>query len=201
VTKLRVLAGIYEPVANGTALPGGLRPTGSLAEIPLLPAAQATAKSRNLEFDPAKHCMVVGPFRMMARDDNRFELLTTENRVTMMFERIALGNKREIYLGRREHTTKGDPTFLGDSIGRIEGDTLIVDTTRFSDATWLNDLGAPHSDALRLTERFRPVAGGRFLEYQVTAEDPKALGKPYSYTRYYQRSNTELQEDFCEDRR
>ncbi len=199
--KLRALAGIYEPVPNGTAIPGGLRLMGSLAEVPLLPAAQATAKSRNLEFDPAKHCMVVGPFRMMARDDNRFELLTTENRVTMMSERIALGNKREIYLGRREHTTKGDPTFLGDSIGRFEGDTLIVDTTHFNDATWLNDLGAPHSDALHLIERFRSVGGGRFLEYQVTAEDPKTLAKPHSYTRYYQRSSNELQEDFCEDRR
>src|SRR5262245_43945529 len=153
-TKLQTLAGIYEPVPNGTAIPGGLRPTGTLAEIPLLPAARATAKSRNLEFDPAKHCMVVGPFRMMARDDNRFELLTTEHRVTMMFERIALGNKREIYLGRKEHTTKGDPTFLGDSVGRVEGDALIVDTIRFNDATWLNDLGAPHSEALRLVERF-----------------------------------------------
>ena len=199
--RLRALAGIYEPVPNGTAIPGGLKPTGSLAELPLLPAAQATAKSRNLEFDPAKHCMVVGPFRMMARDDNRFELLTTENRVTMMYERTALGNKREIYLARKEHTTKGDPTFLGDSIGRVEGDTLIVDTTRFNDATWLNDLGAPHSDALRLIERFRLVGNGRYLEYQVSAEDPKTLAKPHSYTRYYQRSANELQEDFCEDRR
>jgi len=201
LAKIRALGGIYEPVPNGTAIPGGVKPAGTLADLSLLPAAQTTAKSRNLEFDPAKHCMVVGPFRMMARDDNRFEILTTENRVTMMFERIALGNKREVYLGRKEHTTKGDPTFLGDSVGRFEGDTLIVDTTRFNDATWLNDLGAPHSDALRLIERFRPIAGGRFLEYQVTAEDPKVLSKPYSYTRYYQRSSNELQEDFCEDRR
>jgi len=138
---------------------------------------------------------------MMARADSRFELLTTENRVTMMYERTALGNKREVYLGRREHATKGDPTFLGDSIGRVDGDTLIVDTTRFNDATWLNDLGAPHSDALRLIERFRLVGNGRYLEYQVTAEDPKTLAKPHSYTRYYQRSANELQEDFCEDRR
>ena len=200
-TKLRNLAGIYEPVPNGTAVPGGLKASGTLAELPLLPAAQQTAKSRDLQFDPAKHCMVVGPFRMMARDDNRFEVLTTENRVTLMFERIALGNKREIYLGRREHSTKGDPTYLGDSIGRLEGDTLVVDTTRFNDATWLNDAAAPHSDALRLVERFRPIAGGRYLEYQVTADDSKTLAKPFSYTRYYQRSNTELQEDFCEDRR
>jgi hypothetical protein len=199
--RLRALAGIYEPVPTGTALPNGTRASGSLADLPLLPAAQRVAQSRNLEFDPAKHCMVVGPFRMMARDDNRFEVLATPNRVTLMFERIALGNKREIYLGRREHSTKGDPTFLGDSLGRFEGDSLVVDTSRFNDMTWLNDAGAPHSDVLHLVERFRPLAGGRYLEYQVTADDSKMLAKPYTYTRYYQRSNTELQEDFCEDRR
>lgn len=201
VASLRALAGIYEPVPAGAALPGGVKSSGSPNDLSLVAAAQATATSRSLQFDPAKHCMVVGPFRMMARDDNRFELLTTSNRVTMMFERIALGNKREIYLGRTEHSTKGDPTFLGDSIGRFDGETLVVDTTRFNEATWLNDQGAPHSDALHLVERFRPIAGGRFLEYQVTADDPKVLAKPYTYTRYYQRSNDELREDFCEDRR
>ena len=199
--RRRNLAGIYEPVPTGATVPGGLKPAGTLADLALLPAAEATAKSRKLEFDPAKHCMVVGPFRMMARDDNRFEVLTTGDRVTLMFERIALGNKREIYLGRTQHSTKGDPTYLGDSIGRFDGDTLVVDTTRFNDATWLNDLGAPHSDALHLVERFRPLAGGKLLEYQVTADDPKTLAKPFTYTRYYQRSNTELQEDFCEGRR
>jgi len=199
--RLRTLAGIYEPAPAGVALPGGLKPSGTLADLALLPAAQDTARSRNLQFDPAKHCMVVGPFRMMARDDNRFEMLADGNRVTLMFERIALGNKREIYLGRKEHSTKGDPTYLGDSIGRLEGDTLVVDTTRFNEATWLNDAGAPHSDALHLVERFKPIAGGRVLEYQVTADDSKTLARAFSYTRYYQRSATELQEDFCEDRR
>jgi len=199
--RLKVLAGVYEPVPAGTTIPGGLKSAGALNDIALSSDAQQTAKARDLAFDPAKHCLVVGPFRMMARDDNRFEVLTTGNRVTLMFERVALGNKREIYLGRTVHSTKGDPTYLGDSIGRFDGDTLVVDTTRFNEATWLNDLGAPHSDALHLVERLRPVAGGRFLEYQVTADDAKALAKPYTYTRYYQRSSTELQEDFCEDRR
>jgi hypothetical protein len=198
--KLRGLAGIYEALPAGAALPGGLRAAGRLSDLVLLPAAQETAKSRNLEFDPAKHCMVVGPFRMMARDDTRFELLTSANRVTLLFENIALGNKREIYLGRREHSTK-DPTYLGDSIARWEGDTLVVDTTSFNDSrAWLNDAGAPHTEALHLVERIRPVQAGRYLEYQVTADDAKALAKAYTYTRYFQRSNQELQEDFCEDR-
>ena len=67
-----------------------------------------------------------------------------------------------------------------------------------SEFTWLNDGGAPHSEALRVIERLRLLQGRQYLEYRVTAEDPKALAKPYTYTRYFQKSNTELQEDFCE---
>lgn len=199
--KVRALAGVYEPVPTGAALPGGLKPSGSLSDIALVASAQATAKSRNPDFDPANHCIVVGPFRMMARPDARFELLTTPERVTMMFEKVAIGNKREIYLGRTEHTTKGDGNYLGDSIGRFDGDTLVVDTTHFNDITWLNDAGAPHSESLHLVERIRPIQGGKLLEYTVTADDARTLAKPYTYVRYYQRSSTELQEDFCEDRK
>jgi len=198
--RLRALGGIYEPVPEGTALPGGVAARGALADLPLVPAALALAKTKNLALDPARHCMVVGPFRMMARPDNRFEVLTTPNRVTLMFQNIALGHKREIYLGRTQHPVKLEPSFLGDSIGRWEGDTFVVDTAGFNDLTWLNDAGAPHSDALTLVERFRLLPGGRYLEYQVTARDPMTLTKPFAYTRYYQRSTNELLEYSCESR-
>ena len=196
--KLRALAGVYEPVP--APAPAALKPVGTLADLALLPSASDAARQKNLEFDPARHCMVVGPFRMMARDDARFELLATSNRATLMFENIALGNKREIYLSRAGHTT-GEPTYLGDSIARFDGDTLVVDTVGFNDLTWLNDAAAPHSEALHLVERIRPVQAGKYLEYRVTADDAKALAKPYTYTRYFQRTTAELKEDFCEDRR
>jgi hypothetical protein len=198
--KLRTLAGVYEPVAAATSLPAGRKASGSPSEIALLAPAVATAKTRDLNFDPAKHCMVIGPFRMMARSDARFELLPTANRITMLFERTALGNKREVYLGRSAHPANFTPSYHGDSIARWEGDTLVVDTVGFNEFTWLNDAGAPHSDALHLVERLRLLPGGQILEYQVTAEDPGTLVKPYTYTRYFQRSATPLQEDFCENR-
>jgi hypothetical protein len=197
--KLRDLSGVYEGLPLSAAVPGGLKSSGLLSDIALLPAAQEAAKSRNLDFDPAKHCMVIGPFRMMAREGTRFEVLTTEKRITLMFENIALGNKREIYLGRTQHPAKLEPSYLGDSIGHWEGETLVVDTVGFNGATWLNDAGAPHGAALHLIERVRPIQSGHYLEYQVTAEDPNTLAKPYNYTRYYQRGSTELKEDFCED--
>ena len=198
--RLRTLAGIYEPVPAHAAS-AVFKAAGTLADLSLLPAASQAAKAKDLAFDPARHCMVVGPFRMMARDDARFELLATGDRATLMFENVALGNKREIYLSRRQHPSTAEPTYLGDSIARFDGDTLVVDTAGFNDMTWLNDAGAPHSDALHLVERIRPLQGGKYLEYRVTADDPNALAKPHTYTRYFQRTNAELEEDFCEDRR
>ncbi|MBI4485550.1 MAG: hypothetical protein HY655_06015 [Acidobacteria bacterium] len=196
--RIRGLAGIYQSVPAGARLARGLAASGAPAEISLLPPAADVAKSRDLTFDPGKHCMVVGPFRMMARDDARFEVVVTANRITLLFENVALGHKREIYLGRSRHPEKLTPSFLGDSIGRWDGDAFVVDTIGFNELTWLNDAGAPHSETLRLVERFRLVEGGQYLEYRVTAEDPKVLTKPYTYTRYFQRSTQDLREDFCD---
>jgi hypothetical protein len=74
-----------------------------------------------------------------------------------------------------------------------------VETSGFNEYIWLNALGAPHSDALKLTERYRLVAGGEYLELRMTADDPKVLKRPYTYTRYYQRSQREMQEYACMD--
>ena len=194
--KVPDLTGIYAAVPLSTTLPGGLKGTGTLADIALQPAASATAKARNLQDDPAKNCQVVGPFRMMARDDNRIEVVAADDRIAVLFEQNNLGNIRWIYL-RRAHPAKVQPSWVGDSTGTWEADTLVVDTIGFNETTWLNDAGAPHTVNLHLVERYRLLPGGKYLEYKVTAEDPQALAKPYSYTRYYEKSNIELKEDFC----
>jgi len=190
------LTGVYEPVPPGTALPGGLKNMGALSDISLQPSAVATAKTRDLKDDPAKNCQVIGPFRMMARDDNRFEIVTSPDRISILFENNALGNMRNIFLTRK-HPEKTELTWMGDSVGSWEGDTLVVDSVGFNDRTWLNDAGAPHSNDLHLIERYRLLPGGKILEFKMTAEDPGALTKPYGYTRYYQKSSTEIKEDFC----
>jgi len=64
-----------------------------------------------------------------------------------------------------------------------------------------NDAGVAFAGELYdITLPTQPMQGGRFLEYRVTADDPKTLAKPYTYTRYFQRTTAELKEDFCEDR-
>ena len=75
----------------------------------------------------------------------------------------------------------------------------MVETNRFNEYTWLNDAGAPHSEDLTLTEQYRLVGGGQYLELRMTAEDPQVLRAPYTYTRYYQRVDSEIQEDICQE--
>jgi hypothetical protein len=192
--------GVYDLVPSGTVLPGKLRTEGSPEALELLPEAAAVAKSQDLSLDTAKDCQVIGTFRMMAHEGNRIDILPWLNngRVIMLFEDHMLGHWREIVLDR-PHDSKLEPLWMGDSVGRFEGDTLVVETIGFNEYVWLNALGAPHSDALKLTERYRLVAGGEYLELRMTAEDPKVLKRPYTYTRYYKRSQREMQEYACMD--
>ena len=192
------LQGVYQSIPDSTTLPGGLKNAGSPAAIELLPEAARQAKSIDLREDPSKMCQPVGPFRMMAAKQTKIELVPVSSMIVMLFEDLSHGMMRTIYL-KRGHKPKTDPTWLGDSVGRWEGNTLVVDTIGFNDQTWLNDGGAPHSEALHLVERIRPVLAGQYLEYKVTAVDPKTLAKPYSYTRYYKKLDSEIMDDPCED--
>jgi hypothetical protein len=192
------LRGVYQSIPDRTILAGGLKNTGSPAAIGLLPEAARQAKSADLKQDPWKMCQPVGPFRMIAKGQTKIELVQVNSMVVMLFEDLSHGMTRTIYL-KRGHPAKLEPTWLGDSVGHWEADTLAVDTIGFNDQTWLNDQGAPHSDALHLTERIRPVLRGQYLEYKMTAEDPKAVATPYSYTRYFQKLDSEIADDVCQD--
>jgi hypothetical protein len=192
------LQGVYQSIPNRVTLSGDRKNVGSPAAIQLLPEAAKQAKSVDLKKDPWKMCQPVGPFRMMAHEQTKIELVPVRSMIVMLFEDLSHGMFRSIYL-KRGHPGKLEPTWLGDSIGRWEGDTLVVDTVGFNDNTWLNDEGAPHSDALHLVERIHPVLGGEYLEYKMTAEDPKALARPYTYTRYYKKLDSEIMDDVCQD--
>jgi hypothetical protein len=192
------LQGVYQSIPDGTVLSGGLKNSGSPAGIALLPDAVRQAKSVDLKKDPWKMCQPVGPFRMMAKDRIKIELAPVNTMLVMLFEDLSHGMRRSIYL-THGHPAQIEPTWLGDSVARWEGGTLLVDTIGFNDRTWLNDQGAQHSDALHLVERIRLIPGGRYFEYKMTAEDPKALVKPYTYTRYFQKLDTEVVDDPCQN--
>jgi hypothetical protein len=85
---------------------------------------------------------------------------------------------RQIFLDGRTHPKDLNPTWLGHSVGRWEGDTLVVDTVGMNDRTWLDQEGSPHTDQIHVIERYsRPDLG--HLKLELTVEDSGALNKPW----------------------
>jgi hypothetical protein len=92
-----------------------------------------------------------------------------------------------------------EPTWLGYSVGRWDGETFVVDSVGFRDAGWLDTRkGRPNSSAMRLTERFRRLDFGH-LELAMTIDDPRAYKKPWTVqTVMNLLPDTELIEAFCD---
>ena len=88
---------------------------------------------------------------------------------------------RQIFTDGRTLPDDPTPTFNGYSVGRWDGDTLIVTSNGFRDGTWLDRNGSPMSDVAKLTERYRRVNYGR-LEIDVTLDDPKVYTRPWTVT-------------------
>jgi len=110
------------------------------------------------------------------------------------------GTFRIIPLDGEPHQVDPDPSWLGDSVGRWEGDTLVVDTIGYNDKTEVS--GFRHSDALHTVERFKRIEDG--FEYEVTIEDPNVFAGPWTETRTYRLNVPPLKrimEFICENNR
>ena len=92
------------------------------------------------------------------------------------------GRVRHIWLDV-PHSANPKPSWYGESVGRYEGDTLVVDTIGFNDKTFVDSYRTPHTDKLHVVERFRLIDGGNTLEVAFTVEDPGAFYQPWSGTR------------------
>jgi hypothetical protein len=89
------------------------------------------------------------------------------------------------------------PSYMGNSVARWEGDTLVVDVIGFNDKTWLAGTGTFHSEALHVVERYTRVSKDR-IDYEVTMEDPNVLTKPWRLTSSLMlREGTRVQEYIC----
>jgi hypothetical protein len=125
------------------------------------------------------------------------EFLQVPGRTIMFFE---YGHfVRQIFTDGREHPKDENPTWMGDSIGKWEGDTLVIDSTGFNDKTWLDVTGHPHSEALHIVERMRR-ADHDTLMIDITIEDPQAYTKPLKTQRkYILKPEWNIMEYICED--
>ncbi len=109
------------------------------------------------------------------------QIVQTKDFLVILFEYMHMF--RSIPLNGRPHPANMEPSFMGDSTGHWEGDTIIVDTTGLKDApwTWLDTAGHQHSDALHVTERFTRLADK--IDYEFTVDDPKMYSKPWTNSR------------------
>jgi hypothetical protein len=108
---------------------------------------------------------------------------------------------RTVFTDGRELPRDPNPALLGYSIGRWEGDTLVITSTGFSDLGWLDSAGHPQTESLRLTERLRRRDFGH-MEFEITIDDPKAFTKPFTIkAERLLAADTDLLEDYCENER
>ena len=148
--------------------------------------------------DPQGKCDPLGiPRLLFFGPTARVEVVQTGDRMLQFFEWEHIW--RTIWTDGRTLPADPDPTYLGTSVGKWEGDTFVVDSAGFDERTWLNHFGDPHSDEMRLQERYRRVDRDT-LELTLTLTDPKTYTRPWvSETKTFklQPKKDELLEIFC----
>ncbi len=134
--------------------------------------------------DPTYHCYPGGlvrlgpPTRLIATGGGGlYEIIQTPSKVILLFQYHH--EVRQIFTDGREHPKNLELTWNGHSIGRWDGDTLVVDTIGLRDESWLDSAGHEHSTQLHIVERFRRV-DAETLEIERTMTDPIALAKPFT---------------------
>jgi hypothetical protein len=169
--------------------------------LPLQPWAADLIKQRmadNSKDNPDAHCLPMGFMQFHNHPEPR-KIIQTPDVMLIIYE--ANSGLRQIFTDGRSLPDKdAEPWWYGYSIGKWEGDTLVVETTGFLDGGWLDVRGSPLTDAAKVTERFRRPNYGT-LEIEITVDDPKAYTKPWT-VRINQRimPDTELIEFICQDR-
>lgn len=203
------LTGAWEPLAAGraAALKIALPPPGAIVLKPAYAkeyeARRATEADATRRGEPpataAVLCTPYGMPRMMAVASYPVEILQTTGQITIITE--AFSEVRRVYLDQPQlPIDEVPPGYYGHSVGRWEGDTLVIDTVGIKESVSGYN-GLPHSDQMRIVERMRLTAPD-ILQNQITIHDPVVLEKPVTYTLgYRRRPNYKMVEFVCENNR
>ena len=183
-----LLAAFFE---LGSMVPGGL---------PYQPWAKALKDQRtkdNAKDNPDAHCLPLGNMQLHLHPEPR-KIIQGKNEIVILYE--GNGGVRQIFTdGRALPAGDPQPWWFGYSIGKWEGETLVVQTSGFRDGGWLDVNGSPLTDQGKMTERFRRINYGT-LELELTVDDAKAYTKPFT-VKYNQRlmPDDELIEFVCQE--
>lgn len=193
----------YPRITGRSGAAGGF--TFSKEEPPLTPWAEAKFKSTKAPHtggytgesdDTTLKCYPPGVPRIYLFNFP-MEIFEVPGRVLIVYE---FGHFiRQVWTDGRPHPKDVNPSWMGDSVGKWEGDTLVVDTIGFNDRTWIDQLGHPHSDELHLVERMRRTAPD-MLQIDFTFDDPKAYTHPWTGTKQFKlRPDWHIAEYVCEE--
>jgi hypothetical protein len=164
-------------------------------KIPLLPAAEKLMQERQSKDDPEANCLPTGVPRVAPYP---WTIATAPGRLFFLFEGN-IHSYRQIFMDGRAHPADLNPTWYGHSVGRWEGDTLVIDTVGFNDKFWFDFRGHPHTDQLHTTERYTRKTLGTLVN-EVTIDDPGAYSRPFTLTFTARlMPNGEIMEYICQE--
>jgi hypothetical protein len=167
-------------------------------KVDMLPWAREVFAKRSIGFakdSPESNCLPPGPIAgLFGMDPVKF--IQTKNVLLILYEGAPT---RQVFLDGRPLPKEPNPTWMGYSVGRWDGATLVVETAGYNDRTWLDLTGHPHTEALRVTERFRRLNTGQ-MKVEMTFDDPQTYTRPWTISIDAQFvPDTELLEFVCNE--
>jgi hypothetical protein len=172
----RVPAAPVLALGAAAGVPGSIGVVEGDGQIPYKAEAAAMKKENGdnwIDRDPELKCYLPGIPRAMYMP-YPFQIVQSTNKIQMAY--TFANAARTIHLDKVEGPP--DDTYMGHSVGRWDGDTLVVDVTGFNDKTWFDRAGNFHSAALKLVERYTPITPDA-IRYEVTIEDPEVFARPW----------------------
>jgi hypothetical protein len=182
---------------NGRAAPGATPAQIGPGALPFTAWGEQEFKNYDpSKFDYTAHCLPMGWTRQM-NTPMPVEIMQEPNRIAILFE--AWQTFKVIPTDGRDHPKNVDETWMGNSVGRWEGDTLVIDTIGLNDKTRLDTIGHPHSNQLHVVEKLTRT-DPMHIAYEVTVTDPKAYKEPFQNKRVFTlKPDWELMEYSCEE--
>jgi len=168
-------------------------------ELPFTKAGADNFKNYDVsKFDYTGHCLPFGLLRSVNVGGYPIQIMQNSKYLAMLFEQNTWFHI--IYMDGRDHPKNLDPTWFGHSIGRWDGDTLVIDTIGFNGKTRLDTIGHPHSDKMHVIQRFT-YTDSDHIAYEINVDDPVYYAKPWKNTRTFWRMQPgeELIEYSCEE--
>ena len=170
------LSGVWMPNTRALQdLAAGMSP----GDVPYQPWAEQLAKERangaRGKDDPAAHCVPGMPKLIVL--PYPYKIVQLPGMTIILYEGFT--TFRQIFTDGRELPKDPQPSWLGYSVGKWDGDTFVVDTIGINEQTWMDNAGRPHSDALHTVERYRRGAFGT-MDVTLTIDDPKAYTRPWT---------------------